>query len=82
MDGNLGAGSVEVAQRAKLGSPDRPEPCPVYPRLCCKTRKYRFSKILAKVSSSPILARQSLSERIGRPPMNLSKLTWSPAFRN
>jgi hypothetical protein len=24
---------------------------PVYPRLCCKTRKYRLNKILAKVRS-------------------------------
>ena len=37
------------------------QPRLVFPRLCCKTRKYRFSKILAKVASSPILARESLS---------------------
>ena len=38
-------------------------------RLRCKTRKCGLRKILAKVSSSPVSARDAFPTRIGRPPV-------------
>jgi len=36
-------------------------------RLCCKTRKYRLDKILAKVSSPPALVRDTVLKQMGGP---------------
>jgi len=41
--------------------------CPELSGLCCKTRKYRLNKILAKVSSPPALVRDTVLKQMGGP---------------
>jgi len=48
-------------------------------RLCCKTRKYRLNKILAKVLSSPVLVRTTFLKPIGGPLNESDQVDMVPA---
>jgi hypothetical protein len=54
---------------------------PLSPGLCCKTRKCRLSKILAKVSLSPVSTRDAFLKRIGRPPVECVQVDVVPRVR-
>ena len=64
-DGGPRHGRVHESQICPNGHPSISSQCPLSGY--CKTRKYRWNKILAKMNSSPILGRDALSEGIGRP---------------
>src|SRR5262245_9488147 len=51
-------------------------------RLCCKTRKYRLNKILAKVSSPSALVRDTVVKQMGGPLSESVEVDAVPLVRN
>ena len=64
---SVGGRFLECQVVAPLGTFAMSAVAPLSGGLCCKTRKYRLNKILAEVSSSPVLVRDTFLERIGGP---------------